>query len=165
MAVALSRRRGGSATVGVVGGPAKPKSSAPRGFASRRNRPRRLTAKQRAVVERAEFELDHAAGGGDFDEFDAANPRVFDEFLREARRIARKGGRPTAAYLFEWWRVWHPFPIAEGRDPVLSNDLKPLYARALVLADPSLAESVELKAIALERREGCDCDYCRGQAK
>jgi hypothetical protein len=128
------------------------------------DRRRRLTAEQREAVNRAEFELDHAAGGEDFDQFNAANPQVFDEFLREARRIAREGGRPTAAYLFEWWRVWHPFPIAGGSDPVLSNDLKPLYARALVLADPELAASIELKTIALERRVGCDCDYC-GKAK
>ena len=80
---------------------------------------------------------------------------------------ARRGGSPAraAAYLFEWWRVWHPFQIAGGHDPVLSNDLKPLYARALVSADPTLADSIELKAIALEDRGGCACNFCRGKGR
>jgi len=86
---------------------------------------------------------------GDFLAFHNQNPMVFDWLLDEARDSIARGYRVSIAYLWERLRAEGPVQIESmAGDFVLDNEFTPLYARALIYEDPSLAQHLEIRRVA-----------------
>ena len=85
----------------------------------------------------------------DFLVFHDQNPMVFEWLLDEATGSLAKGYRVSIAYLWERLRAEGPVEIESiASDFVLDNEFTPLYARALIYEDPSLAQHLEIRRVA-----------------
>jgi hypothetical protein len=84
--------------------------------------------------------------------FHRANPAVFAEIIRHARRDLEAGIRGSLKYYFErirrdyHLRVKRPKPRADQPEWKLPNTFTALYARLLVSYDPAFLPNLEIRA-------------------
>lgn len=86
-----------------------------------------------------------------FEDFHAANPRIYDLLVRFARDAKRAGRRQYGiAAIFERVR-WHIYIETQRDDDFkLNNDYRSRYARMIMDREPDLAEFFELRELKTE---------------